>query len=258
MIHVINYANHSYKKAQRFNSCTAKKMGADVIHSFSEADIDDCFYKKNKSILEQPRGNGYWLWKPYFINKIIEIAQDNDWIVYCDSGLYFNKSIPDYIAALEKRMGKAYIAAKQLSFNESAYAKGDVFDALNCRFPEVAQTKQFAAGVLVIRVNSISREIINKWLEFAQNEQLISDSPSASENYADFVENRHDQSIASLLFKKYQCIYAEEDLFHDILRIWKYSKALCIYHHSRGGNYIEILFASVLRMMKILKNKIKK
>jgi len=39
----------------------------DEYYNYGPNDIDNEFKKKNIEILSQKRGNGYWLWKPYFI-----------------------------------------------------------------------------------------------------------------------------------------------------------------------------------------------
>jgi hypothetical protein len=70
---LINYANNLFKKSQKINSETAKSIGNfNKIISYKEKDIEKDFKEKNKKILIQKRGGGYWLWKPYFIKKNIE------------------------------------------------------------------------------------------------------------------------------------------------------------------------------------------
>ena len=41
-------------------------------------DIDPEFYAKNKFILNQPRGAGYWLWKHYIIKDALSRVNDGD------------------------------------------------------------------------------------------------------------------------------------------------------------------------------------
>jgi hypothetical protein len=56
---------------------------------FEKNDIDNDFINKNKSILNCNRGGGYWLWKPYIINKTLKKINDDDIIFYIDSKYYF-------------------------------------------------------------------------------------------------------------------------------------------------------------------------
>ena len=54
-----------------------------------------------------------------------------------------------------------------------------------------------------MKKNSFSKVFLKRWLKiFEKNYELIDDSPSKIKNHIDFVENRHDQSIFSLISKK--------------------------------------------------------
>ena len=54
-------------------------------------------------------------------------------------------------------------------------------------------------------------DFVDEWLRFAAQSSLIDDSPSKAPNYPGFREHRHDQSIFSLLSKKYDI-----EAFRDI------------------------------------------
>ena len=48
--------------------------------SFSLKDIDSSFAEKNEHILKQRRGVGYWLWKAYFIDKVLNLLNEGDFL----------------------------------------------------------------------------------------------------------------------------------------------------------------------------------
>lgn len=93
----INYANGRYLKAQEYCSQSAKAAGFDEVVSFSIKDIDREFLEKNIRILSQPRGAGYWLWKPYFIKKTLDRMNEGDLLAYSDSGSYYEQSVEPLI-----------------------------------------------------------------------------------------------------------------------------------------------------------------
>ena len=70
---------------------------------------------------------------------------------------------------------------------------------MNMDNEEIRNKEQLSAGMLVMRNTTRSREFVNKWLEIAQIEKAINDDPSLDE-YPEFIEHRHDQSILSLLY----------------------------------------------------------
>ena len=52
---------------------------------------DNEFYNKHGRFLEEnSRGYGYWLWKSYLVKKQLEKMNENDILVYADSGCVLN------------------------------------------------------------------------------------------------------------------------------------------------------------------------
>ena len=86
--HLIVFGTDDYQNS--INSLIKSSSGYfDEFHIFSKKNIDDEFYEKNKNILDQRRGAGYWLWKPYFILKTLNLINDGDIVFYVDAGNIF-------------------------------------------------------------------------------------------------------------------------------------------------------------------------
>src|SRR5258708_2034050 len=90
---LVNYATERFEKVRDDLNVSARKFGIDNILSFG---IDDLwksdFYKKNKSLLDEVCGAGYWAWKPYFILEAMNALDDGDILYYCDAGSRFISS----------------------------------------------------------------------------------------------------------------------------------------------------------------------
>ena len=67
---------------------------------------------------------------------------------------------------------------------------------------------QVEAGIVVVKKTERSKKIVEEWLEYSKNENIITDIPNVSgkENFSCFVDHRHDQSIISNLAKKYNLL----------------------------------------------------
>ena len=92
MIIAVNYADKKFRRAQKLNSRTAGQWGADRVIEYGPDDIDETFRRRNREILDTPRGGGYYLWKPYFYRKAYDELGEGDYLVYIDSGaVYINK-----------------------------------------------------------------------------------------------------------------------------------------------------------------------
>jgi hypothetical protein len=197
----INYSNGRYIKAQEICSKTAKSAGFDEVISYSIDKIDKDFYEKNKHILNQPRGAGYWLWKPYFINKTLESINDGDLLVYSDSGSYYEKSVNTLIDLIQKEES-GVLSFELHGLIEKAYTKKDTFVLMGLDSEKYTDTSQREATYIWLIKNDFTVSLIKEYLEYAQDERIITDL-YCDGNYDDFKDHRHDQSIWSLLCKKY-------------------------------------------------------
>lgn len=197
MKYLINYADNMYRKAQRFNTWTAKHIaGFDKVIEYSGQDIDKDFYKANKDILDQPRGNGLWLWKPYLIYKTLSKVKDGDIVFYSDSGAYFTRKPKELWNIMKKT--DLWVSATPLQ--EEQFTKKAV---LNQYDPKKIYRKeaQFQASFLAIKKTSENMRIIKAWLDACTKIELLAPSDNEGES-ATFISHREDQSILSLLLKK--------------------------------------------------------
>lgn len=95
------------------------------------------------------------------------------------------------------------IIAWQMNHLEAMWTTSDLFSSLGINFnSSIPNSGQFSAGFMVMRVNSRTRNFVDKWDGFmSRNLSLCRDEPSLERNYYLFKENRHDQSAFSLLLK---------------------------------------------------------
>ena len=150
--------------------------------------------------MKWPRGDGYWLWKPYIIKKTLDRMPTGDILFYADSDIRFISSplslIQQIITAPEE------VLCFNSLFPEKWYTKRDCFIKLNCDTPEYTESQQRCGGFNLWRKGEQSMEVLSSWLSYCQDRQLMTDLPSKKSNYEEFREHRHDQSIFSLVTKK--------------------------------------------------------
>jgi len=202
---LINYANDRFRKSQMLNSKTGMKVGLfDEVISYSPEDIDSEFYEWNRIILSQQKGNGYWLWKPYFIHKTLNMLNHGDFLFYCDSDSYFKSAITSLIN-ISRTSGQDLLIF-ELQAYERAWSKRDAFKLMECDSPKYTNSKQRLGGFSLWRKSEFTINFVNQYLSYAQDERLITDleNQCGDPNYPEFREHRHDQSILSLLTKKYE------------------------------------------------------
>ncbi|OON92098.1 MAG: hypothetical protein ATN32_09960, partial [Candidatus Epulonipiscium fishelsonii] len=178
------------------------KGKADYVFEYGPKDLDNEFVKKNKHILSQDRGGGYWLWKPYIILNALNKLDEGDYLFYCDSGAYFINNLKYLISELEKTDQE--VMCFEASSIEKMYSKKDAFILMQAK-PEHYLSNQILGGFILLKNTSFSRKLVTEWLKYAQDYRIITDSPNelGYTNSEIFKEHRHDQTIWSLLTKKY-------------------------------------------------------
>ena len=204
-ITAINYANNKFKDAQKLNSFTAIKYGkVNQVIEYNECNISSSFLKTNKEILFKKRGGGYWIWKPYFILKTLkEKVKNNDYLIYADSGTIYINSTYNLLSVLIR--DKIDIMSFFLPYTEKHWTKRDAFLLMNCDTPKYTESKQKLATFILMKNTNFTRSFMSEWLRYAQDKRIVTDQPNVlgKPNYPHFQENRHDQSIFSLLILKY-------------------------------------------------------
>lgn len=143
------------------------------------------------------------MWKPYFIERTLEGLREGDYLVYLDSGAFYIRDVRYLIRQMEK--DSQDIMAFELPFKEKRYTKRDVFVAMGCDEAKYTDTNQRMATMIVFKKSGQSMQFVKEWLYYCQYEDIITDAPNhlGGDNYREFADHRHDQSIFSVLSKKY-------------------------------------------------------
>lgn len=206
MIIAINFADNGFKKAQRLNSKTAKKWGADKVIEYGPEDIDEDFTERNRDILSAKKGNGFYLWKPYFLNKTYKELQDGDYLIYTDSGSVYVNKIQYLIDCMEKEQLNLMVFSLEKEMLEKKYTKRDAFILMGCDSEEYAETPQSIGGYVVMKKSPFVEKFLAEDLEYAQDSRIITEQPNTQgvSNYEEYITHRHDQSVWSLMSKKYK------------------------------------------------------
>jgi len=182
-----------------------KRYSDFIIIIYNKKDIDEQFINNNKKCLDEKRGGGFWLWKPYIINETLKKIQDNDLLFYLDSKYYFTEPFH----ALYANNLKQDILVWKNKPNESTnlmknWCKMDVivnYGMINQVFKQNAN--DCWAGAIFIKKTPFIITFIKEWLDMCCIYENISDSPSIIPNDKQFNDHRHDQSLLSIMLHKY-------------------------------------------------------
>lgn len=216
-------SHHISKGFPRFVEQAESMNIFDGIKCFSEKDLDNDFKKLwGRYLVKYSRGYGHWCWKTYLLLQVLESMNDGDILLYLDIGCFLNpagrdKLLEYYKMVEESETGilgtqsqvKNYNGMPETLYYENNWTKGDVFEYFGVREDKkFTHTTQFESGIIFFKKSPLVMQFVKEWQQaYLDDYSLATDSPSKTKNFPEFIENRHDQSIYSILCKQYKVSY---------------------------------------------------
>lgn len=202
---------------QRTLSDSALNDGdVDVVHEWNrERLVDTQYYAENRALLDQPRGCGYWAWKPYIILQTLAQTQLGDYVVYCDVGRPSENAVVDHgnvitaslrplIEWAERHDGM--LPGVYLSNHGPAkhWIKRDCFRLMDCDQERYHNGPTIQAGYTVWKNTATVINFLQEWQQCNLDSRLISDQQNTLglDNYLGFTRHCHDQATLTLLCEK--------------------------------------------------------
>lgn len=221
-IYLISYGDAEYASQKDFFKQTALASHFfDEVTVFSPEDIDPAFSAHFEDTLNYRKGGGFWIWKPYFVKRVLESLEENDILIYCDAGCMINskgeKRFKEYIELLKQ--SETGCISFELPHKEIEYTKQEVFDYFKTS-AAVIRSNQLVGGVLLLRKCPHTILLVDKWYgTLYENPLLFTDDKNENIQHKEFIDHRHDQSIFSVLRKTYQSeVIIDETYFPDFIR----------------------------------------
>jgi hypothetical protein len=208
--HFITFATPDFMSFAEENVKTALSIGGfDTAKIYTQYDIDNYFKSKNKFLLSHKRLGGYAVWKPYIILKrLLEIDED-DILCYNDSKYLWLKNVREFEKdiLIDKNIGIYLNKPNSGTHIEKQWTKIDAYcliKNINNNLEYTKNTNQAWSGFILLRKKFNPIRFISEWLTYNQDPRISSDTPSLfGKEDTTFIENRHDQTILSLLAKSW-------------------------------------------------------
>ena len=226
-IHFITYGNHKFELSKKRLLKEAEHFGEfKTITGYGPIDLPRDFIIKHKEILSLSRGGGYWIWRPIILLKKLETMNNGEFLVFLDAGCKLNQMgkarFHEYIRMLDD--SEYGIMSFQMSGNngpgglerEKIWTNAQIFKYLNVDLnSDHAKSGQYLGGILVMKKNEHLLKIIKFLIKALEDNPLMFTDHyniNNSVQHAEFKENRHEQSLFSLLRKIYGSvvIYGDE------------------------------------------------
>lgn len=208
-IHCISYAsNHWLNRITSFKQMIEGTPYFDDYQIYGFDDLDTDFRSDFHTILEMPRGGGYWIWKSQIIKQHLKKLNEGDILYYADIGCSFNNNkqalstfnfYNNYIAnnsilrfCLEHKE-KGYTNTKTINFFAAKY---------NFNLELLKNSNQLMATIMGFKKDDKTIKFLEEFYKCLEEDKfLITDTYNSQEACQEFKDHRHDQSMFSLLHK---------------------------------------------------------
>jgi hypothetical protein len=162
-----------------------------------------------------------------------EKLNKGDYLVYTDAGIFYLDEVEKIIKFMKSINEEIWL--NRLTHLEKKYSKRDAFILLDADSPIYTDTFQYMAGIQIYKKSKFTEMFLEKVLNYSTDKRIITDDPNTQglPNYQGFIDNRHDQTVLSILFKKYKFSNLNKnEIKVDDLNNMNYNfttKTFCIY-----------------------------
>lgn len=175
----------------------------DEIIAYSDKDLSEEL--KQSEIINEKRGGGLWSWKPDVILTTLNKMEDDDILVYCDSGctVYPCNEWNHIWKSLENHD----IIAQRIYQRTDKWTRKSIIEYFaQTNSKNWTKCYQHMATAIILKATPFTRAFVSEWKDMMiSHPEMVKDVTIEEKvNEAEcFIENRHDQAFYSALTYKY-------------------------------------------------------
>ena len=218
-IHFISYGDKNYEKArQRIYNEAVNSSWFYSVTCYDRKSLSPNFFEEFKSIFSFQKGGGYWIWKFDIILKKLEEIDNNDFLIYTDSGCTVNingtERLKEYIKLIKNDKHK--IISFVMGVKEKEWTTKEIFDTFEIKEDDpLLSTRQYIGGILIMQKCDAVINIFKDCLDKIRKDPLIITDYYNSNQKEYFKNNRNDQSILSVCRKLHGSVVISDETFCD-------------------------------------------
>ena len=218
-LHFITYGDGVFEKNKKKLLNTAMNSNWFTnCEAFGPETLDENFKSKYKNVLSARRIAGYGIWRPYIIKRELTKMAEGDILLYLDAGSTLNiqgkKRFEEYIDILKNN--ESGIISFQMKWIEKKYTTQEIFDYFQVdNNSEIANSGQITSCIIMLIKNKNTVNLIDKFYNtISDNALLFTDNYNKKQNDY-FVDNRHEQSVFSVLRKLNNPILIDDESWFE-------------------------------------------
>ncbi len=198
--HFITFGNEPWHKSVDQLCAEARDLGIfDSVYGYKEVDLDE---EQLAFAYANPRGFGFWTWKSSICLQHLERVEQGDVILYADAGCVFNPPAKKRLLEYAELATKYGMVGFQMTHIEKLWTKRELLHYLHCEHRnDLLQSGQVEATAFVFCKTDDTERLLRTWKMIPRQNPLLVNDVITIQQFPEFREHRHDQSIFSLLLK---------------------------------------------------------
>jgi hypothetical protein len=211
-VKLLTFASGPFFGQQRALNKSAPAAGVTECVAWTPTELKATeFYRTHQDVLDAERGYGYWLWKPYIIRRELERAKAGDFVVYYDVGRTWlphriSRPLAPLLDWCERHNGGLLPGVYLPEYGPNRkWTKRECFVLMGCDEPAYWDHPQIQATYSVWQKSERAETLVDEWLNWCTTPGVLTDDVALPhvENFQDFVDHRHDQSVWTNLVIKH-------------------------------------------------------
>lgn len=217
-MHFITYGNHRFSQSKERIVKEAQEFGFTTTKAYGPSDLDDEFRSRFDNILKQPRIGGYGIWRPYIIKDALSKLKENEILVYLDAGCTINsKGKNRFIQYMEYINESEFgMISYQMIHPEKYWTTEQIFEYFKLdKDSPIRESGQYLDGILIMRKCPHVEKLVDLWLKAVYDNALMFTDTYNGQQQAYFRDNRHEQSVFSVIRKLHGSVVIPDETWFD-------------------------------------------
>lgn len=200
----ISFGNEKYYKSLDLLEKTSLEIGkVDKFIRYTKEWLKTTeFWNKNLFILNNERGAGYWLWKPFIILEAFNELENGDIVMYSDAGLKVIDDVSTLFNITKNNFNKGKLLFRVPGGHIlKTWTKRDCFVLMGADEEKYWNGYITNGAISLWEKSDDNVEYLKSYLRYLRDPRIITDSINmcGSPNFIEFKDHRHDQSVLSIL-----------------------------------------------------------
>lgn len=203
----MTFSSKGYANPKRFLDQAEESGFFDSITLSSDKDVDPLMKRHKLHFwIWRKRGFGFWIWKPFVIQKRLNQIPDGDFLVYADQGFHIQSSgkdiLNEYIETLISSKSWIGVFSAGENYRPESFVKKESVMFYNPGFYQSGFGEYVYGGLLIIQNSDKARRAIDDWRMLCERFPILDPIPIKLFQHPAFIGQDGDNGYLPIVLSK--------------------------------------------------------